>query len=97
MKLAQRLGVLAVMVAFGVSAGSVASAGVQSGCGPQVVTQRGALVVLPTGDDDTLNLQCAIDSAGSLGNQRIELVEGTYFTGQIVANSSGTAASESRI
>ena len=87
MKLAQRLGMLAVMVAFGVSAGSVASAGVQSGCGPQVVTQRGALVVLPTGSDDTLNLQCAIDRAGSLGIRRIELVKGTYFTGQIVANS----------
>ena len=87
MKLAQRLGVLAVMVAFGVSAGSIASAGVQSGCGPQVVTQRGALVVLPTGSDDTLNLQCAIDRAGGLGIRRIELVKGTYFTGQIVANS----------
>ena len=78
----------AVLVAFGLSAGSVASAegrGTACGCGPKVVAERGALVVLPTGRDDTRNLQCAIDRAGRLGIRKVRLVKGTYYTGQIVA------------
>jgi len=88
MKILERLGMAAVLVAFGLSAGSVALAegrGAACGCGPKVVAERGALVVLPTGHDDTGNLQCAIDRAGRLGVRKVRLVEGTYYTGQIVA------------
>jgi hypothetical protein len=92
MKIVERLGMAAVLVAFGLSAGSVASAegrGIACGCGPKVVAERGSLVVLPTAHDDTpddtLNLQCAIDRAGRLGIRKVRLVEGTYYTSQIVA------------
>ncbi len=89
MKLVERLGMAAALVAFGLSAESVASAegrGTACGCGPNVVPERGALVVLPTGHDDTHNLQCAIDRAGRLGIRKVKLTEGTYYTGQLVAN-----------
>jgi hypothetical protein len=89
MKLARRLGMAAMLVAVGLSLGSAASAEGHSstcGCGPNVVAERGALVVLPTGHDDTGNLQCAIDRAGRLRIRKVRLVEGTYYTGQLVAN-----------
>ena len=43
--------------------------------------------MLPTGADDTVNLQCAFDNALALGpGVTVRLVEGTYHTRQIVVN-----------
>jgi hypothetical protein len=81
---------LAVLLAFGSApawAGSASPpAGAGCGCGPFVVILGEALVVLPTGADDTASLQCAIDKAGALGIEKLRLLQGTYRTGQLVAS-----------
>jgi hypothetical protein len=74
---------LAVLASGQACAGAQAS-GV--GCGPNVLVQAGAFVVIPTGTDDTANLQCAFDRAPRAGVRRIELIKGTYRTAQVVAN-----------
>src|SRR5271165_3391865 len=57
-----------------------------SACNSAFVQQRGrTLTVLPTGVDDTANLQCAFDSASASGpGATVQLVEGTYKIRQIV-------------
>jgi len=57
-------------------------------CNPTFVVQRGEIItVLPTGVDDTENLQCAFNSAMTAGEGKsIRLEEGTYYTRQIVVN-----------
>lgn len=79
---------LAALLALGSASAWAGSAPSQAGCGcgPFVVVAGGALVVLPTGDDDTASLQCAIDKAGQLGITKLRLLKGAYRTGQLVAN-----------
>ena len=57
-------------------------------CSPTFVRQVGrTITVLPTKVDDTANLQCAFDSAVARGQgTNVQLVAGTYNTGQIVVN-----------
>lgn len=55
-------------------------------CDARFVTQNDLLIsVLPTGSDDTTNLQCAIDTAVSLPGASIKLEPGTFHTAQLVA------------
>jgi hypothetical protein len=57
-------------------------------CNPTFVQENGqTITVLPTGLDDTANLQCAFDNAVTIGpGVTVRLVEGTYHTRQIVVN-----------
>ena len=57
-------------------------------CDPDFVTQQGSrFTVLPTGTDDTANLQCAFDAAVDAGSgSEVRLLAGAYHTGQIVVN-----------
>jgi hypothetical protein len=48
--------------------------------------QRRTITVLPTGVDDTANLQCAFDNAVAAGTSAVQLEKGTYYTRQIVVN-----------
>jgi hypothetical protein len=51
------------------------------------VVQHGrAITVLPTGVDDTANIQCAFDSAVAAGVGAVQLEKGTYHIRQIVVN-----------
>jgi hypothetical protein len=70
-------------MALGLCASAVGGQG-----NPTFVKQDGrTITVLPTGADDTANLQCAFDNAAALGpGVTVRLVEGTYHTQQIVAN-----------
>ena len=43
-------------------------------------------VVLPTGTDDTANLQCAFDNAATEHSSTVLLTDGTYHTGQIACS-----------
>jgi hypothetical protein len=54
-------------------------------CNPTYVTQAGNLfTVLPTGADDTANIQCALNEATALGaGSTVQLACGTYFTGLV--------------
>jgi hypothetical protein len=63
---------------------SVASA---APCNASFVVQHGrTITVLPTGVDDTANIQCAFDSAVAAGVGAVQLERGTYHTRQIVVN-----------
>lgn len=63
---------------------SVASA---APCNAAFVVQYGrTITVLPTGVDDTLNLQCAFDTALAEGPSALQLAKGTYYTRQIVVD-----------
>jgi hypothetical protein len=55
-------------------------------CDPNYVTQQGStFTVLPTGTDDTANLQCAFDAAVEAGpGAEVRLLAGNYYTAQIV-------------
>jgi hypothetical protein len=57
-------------------------------CNHTFVVQHGKIItVLPTGADDTTNLQCAFDNAVAAGpGAAVRLEEGTYYTRQIVVN-----------
>jgi hypothetical protein len=56
-------------------------------CNPSFVVQHGrTFTVLPTGVDDTPNLQCAFDSAAAAGSSAVRLEKGTYHIRQIVVN-----------
>jgi hypothetical protein len=56
-------------------------------CSAGIVVQHGqTFTVLPTGVDDTANLQCAFDSAVAKGPGAVQLEEGTYHIRQIVVN-----------
>jgi len=57
-------------------------------CDPNFVIPEGSrFTVLPTGTDDTANLQCAFDAAVEAGpGSEVRLVAGAYHTGQIVVN-----------
>jgi hypothetical protein len=56
-------------------------------CNPGFVVQHGrTFTVLPTGLDDTANLQCAFDSAVAAGPGAVRLEKGTYHIRQIVVN-----------
>ena len=57
-------------------------------CNSSFVVRQGAIItVLPTGVDDTENLQCAFDTAVAVGQgTSVRLEEGTYHTRQIVVN-----------
>jgi hypothetical protein len=75
------------LAAFGMALGFGASA-VGGQCNPAFVQQHGqTITVLPTGVDDTANLQCAFDNAVAAGpGVTVQLVAGTYHTRQIVVN-----------
>jgi hypothetical protein len=50
-----------------------------------IIRNRRTFTVIPTGSDDTSNIQCAFDSAVACGRlSTVKLVEGTYHTAQIV-------------
>jgi hypothetical protein len=54
-------------------------------CGPDVVQSGTTFTVMPTGTDDTANIQCAFDEAVAAGpGATVELIKGTYYTAQIV-------------
>jgi parallel beta-helix repeat protein len=57
-------------------------------CNATFVVQLGRMItVLPTGLDDTENLQCAFNSAATVApGTTVRLDEGTYYTRQIVVN-----------
>lgn len=56
-------------------------------CSPSFVVQHGqTFTVLPTGVDDTANLQCAFNSAVAAGPGAVRLDKGTYYIRQIVVN-----------
>jgi len=57
-------------------------------CDPDFVVQEGSrFTVLPTGTDDTANLQCAFVAAVGAGpGSEVRLLAGAYHTGQIVVN-----------
>lgn len=57
-------------------------------CDTDYVTQSGNVIsVLPTGLDDTANLQCAFDAAVLSGEgAQVQLQAGTFYTGQVVIN-----------
>jgi hypothetical protein len=57
-------------------------------CDPEYVRQQGStFIVLPTGTDDTANLQCAFDAAVEEGpGAGVRLLAGDYYTGQIVVH-----------
>lgn len=68
-------------------------------CNPTYVTQAGKVfTVLPTGTDDTANIQCALNDAAALGaGSTIQLTCGTYFTGMIeVTGFNGTFKGEGK-
>jgi hypothetical protein len=68
-------------------------------CDPNFVTQAGnVFTVLPTGTDDTANIQCALNEAAALGaGSTVQLACGTYFTGMIeVTGFNGTFAGEGK-
>jgi hypothetical protein len=68
--------------------GGAGAATAASDCDPAFVTQQGGLfTVLPTGTDDTANLQCAFDAAVDAGpGAEVRLPPGAYHTAQIVVN-----------
>ena len=52
-----------------------------------VIQQANVFTVLPTGTDDTVNLQCAFDAAVAAGpGANVRLVAGAYHIAQIVVN-----------
>lgn len=57
-------------------------------CDPDFVVQDGSrFTVLPTGTNDTANLQCAFDAALAAGpGSEVRLLAGEYHTAQIVVN-----------
>ncbi len=57
-------------------------------CNTTFVVHQGSIItVLPTGVDDTENLQCAFNDAVATGQgTSVHLEEGTYYTRQIVVN-----------
>jgi len=68
-------------------------------CDPNYVTQAGKVfTVLPTGLDDTANIQCALNAATALGaGSTVQLACGTYFTGMIeVTGFNGTFKGEGK-
>jgi hypothetical protein len=84
-RMARFLSVAAILIGICASAGQPVSA---SGCDPAYVTQVGnAFIVAPTGEDDTANLQCALDAAAAAGpGSTVQLINGTYWTGLIEVN-----------
>src|SRR5436190_18568156 len=58
-----------------------------AGCDPEYVAQsRQTFVVASNGVDDTANLQCAIDAASAFEDGLVQLLGGTYRTGQLVVS-----------
>lgn len=56
-------------------------------CDPGYVRQHGRVItVLATNSDDTVNLQCAFDLGSHMPGVVLQLSEGTYTTGRLVAN-----------
>jgi len=80
------LGVIALLPTTAWASGSLAS------CDPNHVFHFGRFwLVLPTGSDDTSNIQCAFDHAATERGSTLLLTAGTYNTGQIaVFNFVGT-------
>ena len=73
---------LALLFATG-AISHVAAEGV-SGCDPAYVMQDGdVMIVQPTGVDDTVNIQCAFDTAVS-NHLNVHFTSGTFYTAQIV-------------
>lgn len=55
-------------------------------CDPTYVSTRGAVIeVSPTGGEDTVNLQCALDAAAAAGRAVVRLAPGTFRTAQLRA------------
>jgi len=80
MRVACAISMVAILIGgFGLT-GQPASA---NGCDPAYVTQVGnTFIVAPTGEDDTANLQCALDAAAATGpGSTVQLMSGTYSTG----------------
>jgi hypothetical protein len=75
------------LAVFGMALGLCASAVGGQG-NPTFVQQHGqTITVLPTGVDDTANLQSAFDTAVAVGpGVKVQLVAGIYYTRQIVVN-----------
>jgi hypothetical protein len=84
--------------------GGAGAATAASACDAAFVIQQGGLfTVLPTGTNDTANLQCAFDSAVAAGpGSEVRLLPGAYHTAQIVVNEfhgsfSGAGADETAV
>lgn len=78
---------LACLAALGIVLGFCSSISAAP-CNAAFVVQHARMItVLPTGLDDTEDLQCAFDSAVTAGpGVTVRLEEGTYYTRQIVVN-----------
>lgn len=53
-------------------------------CGPLVSLQNGIIIVEPAPDDDTEEIQCALDSAGDLGVSTVKLTSGIYAISDMI-------------
>lgn len=60
----------------------------ETACNPDFVSRNGELIrVMPTGVDDSINIQCAFDMAVATGPEMdVRLTEGTFYISQIVVN-----------
>ncbi len=78
---------LVCLAALGMALGFCSSSSATP-CNATFVVQHGRrITVLPTGADDTANLQCAFDNAVASGpGATVRLEEGNYYTRQIVVN-----------
>jgi hypothetical protein len=64
-----------------------AALGQPAPCGPNHVLRFGKVwQVLPTGTDDTANLQCAFDQAVTVPGSTVLLAGATYYTGQVAVS-----------
>lgn len=83
MKKTSRFGIIILNLTFFVSLPTYGFSQ-SGGCDPAYVLHaQNAWLVLPTGADDTVNLQCAFDQAVGKRGAIVRLGRGTYHTGQV--------------
>jgi len=86
-KLFRMLSLIAILALALTPMGVAKADHAKPGCVPAYVKMAGSqITVLPTGKNDTANIQCAFDVAVAAGRgMNVQLVKGTYKTAQIVA------------
>ncbi len=77
-----------------------ATASTSVGCNDSYVSMSDSKLIIevaPTNDDDTVNLQCALDVATQMGVPVVRLGQGDYYISEIIAyNFNGTLKGRSR-
>ncbi|MEM1144457.1 MAG: hypothetical protein AAGI88_17900 [Pseudomonadota bacterium] len=68
-----------------VSSGLTLESRAQTGCGPTVMQEGGALLVTSSGADDAPNIQCALEAAADEGFGAVELVSPVYTIASQIA------------